>query len=370
MRIQTRRSPERARLRSRSGFAMPLTMLVLVVLAIGLTGGLTYVTSERRVIDNTTMQEDAFLIAQAGLDEFLSNRSGLGFSGMPGATESVTLDILDGEAEVVLERLRPQVDDDAALYVVRSTGVVPGPRTQDPDARRTVAQLAEWESATMEPNAGWTSLTGLHKNGTSGTISGEDRCGTAPDVAGVSVPDPPGFSKNGNFHPDGTPELEEWPSVDDLIDDIGIDWEGIVDQTALTPDVVIPGDSWPSFPSGYWPVIFVTGDFSLPGTGRGVLIVTGGSLTISGNKTWEGIVLVGEHLTSNGNNKVYGTVYTGLDAILQDDPQAWAEDIGQNSLGNGNKTYQYDSCMIESAMTSFGGLRVIDNAWMDNWPPS
>ena len=62
----------------------------------------------------------------------------------------------------------------------------------------------------------------------------------------------------------------------------------------------------------YSPIIHVAGDFSLPTTGRGILIVTGGGLTLSGNRTWEGIVMVGEHATSNGNNKVYGATYTGL----------------------------------------------------------
>jgi hypothetical protein len=361
----------RSRTRSRGGFAMPMTILVLVVLAVGLTGSLSFVTSERRVIDNITQQQNAFLIAQSGLDEFLWNRSGLGFTGVPAANETVTLNVRDGTAEIVLEQLRPQSGNDPALYVIRSTGVIPGPREQDPDARRTVAQLAQWQSGEMTAKAGWMSLTGLHKNGNSGTISGEDRCGGATDLPGITVPEDPGFSENGGFDPEGDPPLEEWSDIDELIEDLGIDWEGIVNQTALTPDVVLPGGAWPSFSdSEYWPIIHVTGDYSLPGTGRGILIVTGGSLSISGSKTWEGIVLVGEHLTSNGNGRVYGATYTGLDAILADDPQEWAETIGQNSVGNGEKRFQYDSCVISSVMEQFGGLSVIDNAWMDNWPAS
>ena len=249
------------------------------------------------MIDNITQQQNAFLTAQSGLDEFLSNRGGLGFSGIPGVTETITLNIRDGTAEVVLERLRPQLGGDPALYIIRSTGLIPGPRAQDPDARRTVAQLAEWQSGTMTAKAGWMSLTGLHKNGNSGTISGEDRCAVVPDVPGVSVPEDPGFTTSGNFEPDGTPPLEEYDDMQDLVDELGINWPGIADQSALTPDVVIPGGSWPSFSDpDYWPVIHVTGDYNLTSTGRGILIVTGGGLTINGNTTWEGIVLVGEHL--------------------------------------------------------------------------
>ena len=40
---------------------------------------------EGRVIDNITQQQNAFLTDQSGLDEFLSNRGGLGFTGIPGA---------------------------------------------------------------------------------------------------------------------------------------------------------------------------------------------------------------------------------------------------------------------------------------------
>ena len=56
--------------------------------------------------------------------------------------------------------------------------------------------------------------------------------------------------------------------------------------------------------------------------------------------------------------------------ILAADPQAWIDNIGQNALGNGNKTFQYDSCIIADAMEQFGGLAVLDNTWMDNWPAS
>ena len=359
------------RIHSRAGFALPMVILVMLVLTVGLTGSFAFITSERRVIDNITQQNNAFLTAQSGLDEFLWNRGGLGFSGMPGATETDTLNIRDGTAEVVLERLRPEVGGDPAIYVIRSTGVIPGPRTQDPDARRTVAQMAEWQSATMTAKAGWMSLTGLHKNGNSGTISGVDRCGAQPSVDGISVPEDPGFTATGGFEPEGDLPVEEWDEIEELIQELNIDWPGIVNMTSITPDVVLPGGSWPSFSnSDYWPIIHVTGDYSLPSTGRGILIVTGGSLVINGSKTWDGLALVGEHITSNGNGTINGATYTGLDAILAPDPQQWAEDLGKNSVGNGNKKFQYDSCMIGSAMESFGGLRVLDNTWMDNWPAS
>ena len=93
---------------------------------------------------------------------------------------------------------------------------------------------------------------------------------------------------------------------------------------------------------------------------------------INGSKTWDGLVLIGEHLTANGNATINGVTYTGLDVILQDPAgrEQWAADLGQVSVGNGTKKFQYDSCMISSAIASFEGFRVLDNTWMDNWPAS
>jgi type II secretory pathway pseudopilin PulG len=354
---------------SRRGFVIPVILVVLVALSISLTGALSFVTSEQAVLTNLEAQEEAFRIAQTGLDEFFANRASLGFaSSPPGALESVDIPIGRGTAHVVLERIRAGSADTATVYVVRSTGIIPGPRPTDPDARRTVAQLATFQPATMRVRAGWTSLTGLHKNGAAGTISGVDHCGVAPTVAGVAVPTPPGMTTSGPFSPTGAPGLENLGSVEQAIDSLGIDWPGIRDQSALTPDIVIPGGSWPSFSNpNYWPVIHVTGNFSLPSTGRGILIVTG-NLTINGNRHWDGIVLAGQRVTGNGNNTVLGATISGLDAMIQNDPQAWANAQGRNSVGNGTKTYQYSSCNVAQALGAFGGLRPIQNAWMDNWP--
>ena len=144
---------------------------------------------------------------------------------------------------------------------------------------------------------------------------------------------------------------------------VGIDWPSILDGTSMTPDVTIPGGSWPSSStfSTTWPVIFVdqAGDYSLPGDGRGTLIVRN-NLPISGNKTWEGIVLVGGALTSNGTNSVLGAVVTGLNVQLGESP-------GVSDIGNGTKYYRYDSCNVANAASRFAGLQPYRNTTTDNW---
>ena len=146
-----------------------------------------------------------------------------------------------------------------------------------------------------------------------------------------------------------------------MAESVKIDWAGLSGGTALTPDITIPPGAWPSFSNpNYWPTILVKGDFALPGNGQGTLIVTG-SLTISGNITWDGVLLVGDNLTSNGNNVVNGATVTGLNVKL-------GATLPQGDVGNGTKSFNYNSCNVAKAMAGMGQLVGYSNAWVDNWP--
>lgn len=139
-----------------------------------------------------------------------------------------------------------------------------------------------------------------------------------------------------------------------------MDWAGIVNGTSLTPTLTIPPATWPSFAdTSYWPVIKVTGDLSLPGNGRGVLIVTG-NFTMSGSVQWDGVLLVGGRITSSGNNTVRGVIVSGLNAKL-------GMAVPESDIGSGTKTFQYNSCLAQRALQPFQGLVPMDNAWADNW---
>lgn len=358
------------KLHDERGAALPMSIFISALLTVMLAASLTMSSAERQILDNTIAQGDAFTLAQTGLEQFLVNRGQFGFTAAPPAAyESTRVDLSGGYADVVLQQIRPSVAGSAALYVVKSHGVETDPAgVGNPQAERIVAQYAQWQTGTMDVRSSFTSLTGMQKNGGSGTISGVDQCGASGDVAGVSVADPPGYTQNGGSPvPSGSPAIESLGPVEDAVDSVNIDWANIVNLTALTPDVSIPPGGWPSFADpGYWPIIFVEGNFSLPGDGRGTLIVTG-SLTINGRKDWEGVLLVGDWITGNGNNGVSGAMVSGLNILLSDDPAAAQAAIGQNSVGNGTKRINYNSCNIAQALSQFGGLSVIPNAWMDNW---
>jgi hypothetical protein len=146
---------------------------------------------------------------------------------------------------------------------------------------------------------------------------------------------------------------------------VQIDWASILAGTAFPADRIYPTQTWlpmtgtPSMAN--WPVTRVNGDLTLPGSGNGILIVTG-NLTWNGSplKTWQGVILVGGSITMNGSGNIYGALMTNLN--VKTGNVAIADDIG-----NGTKVLQYDSCAINRAMSHIGSVQQVRNGWTDTW---
>lgn len=343
---------------SQAGFALPMAVFVLLVTTGAVMASLNQSSTERRIIDSATAGDRALVLAETGLAQLTD----LNFDFVGSTSDSARINLPDGYADVMMERVRAATSTSPAMFAIRSRGVhTQGGWSDAPDGVRMVTRLGVWVEGTMDVHSAWTSLGGLRKNGNSGTLSGNDACGVAPPVAGVAVPNSPGYS--GHTGPvSGSPAIKTLgPTPAAAGDEVRIDWAGIVDGTALTPDVVIPTNSWPSSFT-HWPVIYVNNPgstFSLPGSGRGTLIVRG-NFTMSGNRTWDGIVLVGGEMTSNGNNTVRGATISGLNVKL-------GEYTPESDVGNGTKTYVYHSCNVRDAMQAHGGIQLLDNTWFDNW---
>lgn len=340
---------------SRRGFAIPAALLTILVLTVSIAAGFSIASAERRSAEDQKAQITAFELAEQGLETFLIKRDSLGFNIIPpGAKDSVRITLTGGYADVELDRIRAPQGSLAGLYVVRSRGVqTSGVYAGTPQGVRTVAQYALWEPASMQVLGGWAAMSGFQKNGNSGTLGGADACGDSAAVAGVIVPLIPGYSGKSGMA-SGDPPVDSMP-----IDSVPYDWNGIVNGGKITPTITIPGGTWPSFAdTTYYPVIRVNGDFDLPSSGRGTLIVTG-NFSISGSAGWKGVLLIGGSLTSNGNNGVQGATVSGLNIKL-----------GQNvgvSTANGTKDYQYNSCEVAKAMSALGALVPLPNTWVDNW---
>ncbi len=355
------------------GATLPLAILMVLLLSIMVAAGYSRVSAERRVNGDMEAQADAYAVAQSGLQQYMA-----GITGQPAATvvDSVT-GLSDGKAYINIWQLRASTGGNAAIYAVTSRGVNTAAKKYDPNApsaERTVAQYAVWQTANLSVTSAWTSITGLTKHGGSGTISGTDNCGQKPAVAGVSVPTTAAGGGAGYQQTGGSSVPSGSPPIGTLGSDptaaaaaVPVDWNAIRNGNAITPTVTITSGTtgWPSsFPSGSWPIIYVkngsTGSFSLPSSGQGTLIIEGNG-TISGSLQWKGIILVGGTLTSNGNNTVLGSVISGLNVKL-------GESVSIGDVGNGTKTYQYDSCNIANALGSLGSFVALRNGTVDNWP--
>jgi hypothetical protein len=346
----------------RRGFAIPTALLIIAALTIMVAGGFSLVSAERRSVADQKSQVTAFRIAEQGLELFLVRRDSLmaghpGFTHLPGSRpDTAVIAMTGGVATVTLTRLRPVNGSQSGLFVARSRGVeTVGAYAGTPQGVRTVAQYVLWEPAPMQVLAGWTALSGLQKNGAAGTIGGIDLCADSNAIAGVVVPVNPGYS--GKVVEVGNPPIDSVAP-----DSVAIDWNGIVNQGAITPTITIPGGSFPTAAmfadTTYYPIIRINGDFTIPTSGQGMLIVTG-NLTISGSTTWKGVLLVGGDITSNGNNGVQGATVSGLNIKLGTYVPV--------STANGTKSYNYNSCEVAKSNMSSGALVTLRNTWVDNW---
>jgi hypothetical protein len=351
-------------------------MLAIMGVAVAIT--YTRLSSERRTTADGQAQMEAFAVAQSGLSRYLSTLNAGGakvtwpvspatsidvtYNDLPGGTATVSIMMIRESTTTLLP----------AVYAITSRGVNTSARRYGgtaPSAERTVATYALWTPAPLEMYGAFTSLSGINKNGTSGDLSGYDRCGAAPAIPGVAVPGGgytgPTSVIQGN--PEDTPADVGTGGVGGTAkDSIDIDWAGIVawPNTTIFPDHRVPSGPWPANFSD-WPVVRVDNaggpTFEIPNAaGKGILIVTG-NVALSGAVGWEGLILVGGTLTSNGANQVFGAVVTGLNIKLGIDP-------GQSAIANGTKTFQYDSCSLKRALGNVGSIQRVRNGWIDTWP--
>ena len=370
------------RLRNRTGFALPMSILIIAVLTAAVAASFSSTNAEYLTNKAERGTNRAFNLAETGLEQFMvlrgtknaDNSSWCTHCGDPVSADSewTRVTLPGGYADIVAVKVRPALDSTTpAIYFIRSTGTDTASIISGGGfgtyATHTVGMYAKWNSATMKVTAAWVSLSGLVKNG-AGTIDGTDYCGVAPAVAGAQV-DKGDFVNNGNASVfGGNPPVDTSKTFTQLKASSQIDWNSIVNGNAIPADITIPGNTFPSAATfdadtTYWPVIRVhTNGYSLPNKGRG-LIIADSDFTISGTNMWSGIVMVGGQLTSNGNNTTFGATLSGLNFLIGGTPSASTVD---DATANGQKTYVYDSCSVSQATTSLRKYSAIANSWMDN----
>ena len=350
----------------REGFALPMAILLVGFLTAGLVGSFARQSSERAAINSMSSQTNAFAVADAGLNAYIA----------AGTTTSTTATytFAKGTAVVTATQIKASTTTtDSAIWLIRSVGTALGGSATNPAARRVVAQLAYVQPATMQVLSGWTSLSGIDKNGASGNVAGADACGVDGTKAGAAMPTGTHTGFTSPFS--GDPPLKFMGTPQQMADSVKIDWANIVNPAvdAMSADIVVcktgtsgynsawtPCGTWPAtFASTYWPTILINGSSALPGNGQGTLIITG-DLVLGGGDEWDGIILVGGIITDNGNGGISGAVVSGLNVKL-------GQTVGQSSKANGTKDYSYNSCDVLKATQSRRRLNAVSNAWMDTW---
>lgn len=354
---------------NRRGATLPLSLLVLVMLGFSVAVAYARLSSERRITSDAQAQMNAFTVAQSGLARYMeqvaakpaASPANITYNDLPGGSATITIRMLRESTTTLLP----------AVYVVSSRGTNTTAKRYSSGAapaERSVATYALWVPTPFDLNGAFTSLSGIDKNGNSGALDGNDHCvaagGNQPAIPGAAVPNGTFTGQFGpiNGAPDDVPSYMGTPGTAGTAkDQVQIDWAGIVAGTKLPPNFTTP--TWPTAGQfANWPVVKANGDLVLPSSGKGVLIVTG-NLTINGAVPplqWDGIVLVGGNIIANGNMNLYGAVITGLNIKS-------GNNVPVQSVGNGTKIIQYDSCNLSRALSHIGYLQRVRNGWTDTW---
>ncbi len=369
---QRRASGERRR---EAGLALPAVILVMVLVSALALASLMTTGDERAAGRALRESAKAFYAAEAGANALVANWDNASYDTLmagPGDSLDLGWQTLENAASYKAVLTRVDGGSGERMYAARVTGRgVGGLRGQ-----RTVGVVLRWKTSSI---ATFTSAifaaTELRKNSNEGGISGADVCGEEVDglkinSGGLQYNDTTGtqvFFGDSTILWNGT-STQSVVEVDDPLAELqatGLDWDGIKNGTFDYTIPGLPGD--PTKPDmSYWPDFSAMGpdEYPLIGfaptilrvnmkddyNGRGLLVIAE-ELRINGGFEWDGIILVGNYMQSNGNMTIQGGVMTGLDLLLGRDPS----DMKLSAIGPGTAQITYNSCMIEAASESVAG---------------
>jgi hypothetical protein len=342
--------------RTERGFALPLTLFVVVLITMLLAAAFVRAGADRRLGESDGDMVDALTIAQSGLAQYLEYYSRL--NQRPADGDSVFFASIPpgGTATVTAHVLRMPTDTlDPIVYLVQSRGTRIDPAMgAAARARRVVTQFAEWRSGSLTPHAAFVAVTNVDLVDTTAN-RGRARGHTGSDGAGVLI------TVGADQSACGRPAIPDYDdngmgSATRIRDLLEIDWIRITTE-GYEADYTTLQDprTWSSY--------FIDGDLTLDVDGSGLLVVTGVLTTTGASIVWDGVVIVGDSAVFGaGTTTINGMLYTGLDRGL----------IGQGpgpAIVDALTTTQvyYHGCNVDSAMTSVTGFAAIPNTWLDRW---
>ncbi|MBW3553320.1 MAG: hypothetical protein KY466_07415 [Gemmatimonadetes bacterium] len=358
----------------RGGFALPAALLALVIVGALVTGGVYAAMEEDRSSGNVQFGNHAFLAAERGLEDLLGTRNRIYFQdsvGLVGQADTIgpvaiTVEGVQAQYTVFVQRLNTR------LFKVDSEGeVLSGGRYVG--SKRRLAEMMRITYTYVPKDRAYTTHTEVRLRGQS-AINGTDvvptgwlGCETVGVQAAVLAKDtllvdvPPG---GGNTALVGSPKMKEDAAMDSLdfveYGDMHLDDLKEVADITLAPGTytgMAPSSSggvcdktnqlnWgdPLNVTGdchlYWPIIYSPGDLHLStGIGQGILIVDG-TLEVSGNFEFHGLVFVYGNIKATGT----GNKFSGSTNVLGSNGYS---ELGVT--GAGNTQVQLSACAIERA---------------------
>ncbi len=355
--------------RAQGGFALALVLLALLGLSALATAGYLRSNTDYRINQNHRASMKAFYVADAARSHYMG-RGKL-------RDDTVTYSYMDGTARVWVDTLLA-VDDSSTLYRLNTVALHTSP--EGGQANRRASSIVLHKAAAISVNAAVTAIGGLIKNGTAGTVDGDDAapansCPVAQseNVAGLEVP-PAGFTqpsagKGANVWGagfDGNPGIDSTSTDTQLLTSLGINWQSILDGSFAEADYTVSQDGYPSFVTDVdtdeWPMIFIDSpSFAVDDafSGRGTLIFEGTAI-FNGDFRWEGVILVGNEFVSNGSQDIDGAVVAGLNLDLGVIPQPV-------DLGNGTWSINYHSCNVLNALKGIGWPVEEPSTWRETF---
>lgn len=368
----------------RDGFALPVALLAIMVIGAIVTGGFYASSQESRISTSTDLANQAFYVAEYGLEESLGTWSNTVLENVDGDTVFDAVTVVVGGSDLGTYQISVRRIGEF-LFVITSEGrVTAGSR----EAVRRVGTVARTTLARAPYQAAMAVFGGLIADGKSqirGEDSGGPGCTTTDTTPGVIAPHDSLVTQTGASDISGDPPvgsdssmttstLSDFGAVslDDLIAMATHTYGAGETEKNMEPVTTTDGDgntvcadsvksNWGD-PAGtgacgdYMPIIHAEEDLLLEvGTGQGILIVEG-DLYLQGNFDFYGLVIVKGSLYASGTgNHIEGSV------LVQGDG-----DLLSESTSSGDALVQYSRCRVERAFDSaFRPRQLGARSWMD-----
>ncbi len=373
---------------ARDGFALPATLLAMIVIGAIVTGGFFLASQEHNISVSTDQGARALHVAQYGLEEALGTWTGADLARGP-----VAGSVYNGSRELGTYTLTPvRLGDPAtgsrlhAIISEAETG-----RHQYRGARR-VGTFVRTSAASLPYKSALSLIGQLDRQG-GAVISGEDQCGAESAATGVMAIEEgmvTGFYRGqeqmifgdppADYDDEMTPEtLSDFGEVTlaDLMAMATRYYQGnpanpqhMAPETTTTDAGTVcdrsvdlnwgDPDEFPGPCGDFYPLIHIDSDALLDvGRGQGILVVDG-NLTVLGNFEFSGIVIVtGSFVMEGTGSKINGSVIVhGQGEIDTENDQS------------GNARIQYDSCKVAEALANNLRVRPLaSRAWFTDMPP-